>query len=209
MGGERGQSALTRRTERENTRSDRGLSPACTIKRHAQSLKRQHHARAVGIMAVTSAGAFWTKVGMHMSGHAMRLPFLTSVQGVPKSPRIAAIPSARSPISRRLYFFQRCPWSMCQGRKTSASPPLSFQRPFPALTCTQHAGSLRHLPKPTARVLLQKATEVWTRTAAQDSNGAGNKKKNSRLAPPLEPKNPKDNREFENFVFDFGSRWLD
>ena len=112
-----------------------------------------------------------------MSGHAMRLPFLTPVQGVPKSPRIAAIPSARSPISRRLYFFQRCPWSMCQGRKTSASPPLSFQRPFPALTCTQNAGSLRHLPKPTARVLLQKATEVWTRAAAQDSSGAGNKKK--------------------------------
>ena len=35
-------------------------------------------------MAVTSAGAFWTKVGMHMGGHAMRLPFLTPVQGCRK-----------------------------------------------------------------------------------------------------------------------------
>ena len=75
---------------------------------------------------------------MRIGGHAMRLPFLTPVQGVPKSPRIAAIPSARSPISRRLYFVQRCPWSICQGRKTSALPPLFFQRPFTALICTQH-----------------------------------------------------------------------
>lgn len=95
---------------------------------------------------------------------------------LPKSPRIAAIPSARSPISRRLHLFGRCPRFLCLGRTTTALPPLPLQRPFPALTCTQHAGSLRHLPKPTARVLHRKAPAVWTCTAAQDSSGAGTKK---------------------------------
>ena len=109
---------------------------------------------------------------------------------LPKSPRIAAIPSARSPISRRLHLFGRCPRFLCLGRTTSALPPLPLQRPFPALTCTQHAGSLRHLPKPTARVLHRKAPAVWTRTAVQDSSGAWKtKKKNSRLAPPLAKQN--------------------
>lgn len=127
-------------------------------------------------MAVTSAGAFWTRVGMHMSGHAMRLPFLTPVQGVPKSPRIAAIPSARSPISRRLYLFQRCPRFLCLGRKTSAFPPLFFQRPFPALICTQHAGSLRRLPLPFAHVLRHVEAAVRVRCAVQDSSATGIKK---------------------------------
>jgi hypothetical protein len=114
---------------------------------------------------------------MHKSGHALRLPFLTPVQGVPKSPCIAAIPSARSSISRRPYWFKRCPWSMCQGRNTPTFPPLYFQRPFPYLICPQHYGSLRHLPKPTAHVLHRKATAVWTRSAAQDSSGAGKTKR--------------------------------
>ena len=130
-------------------------------------------------MAVTSAGAFWTRVGMRIGGHAMRLPFLTPVQGVPKSPRIAAIPSARSPISRRTYWFMRCPWSMCQGRKTSALPPLSFQRPFPDLICTQHSGSLRRLRPALAHVMRRVPDAVRVRAVGHDPSGAGIKK-NSR-----------------------------
>jgi len=113
---------------------------------------------------------------MRIGGHAMRLPFLTPVQGVPKSSRIAAIPSARSPISRRPYWFKRCPWSMCQGRNITASPPLYFQRPFTALICTKHAVSLRRLPRPLANVLRHMDTSVRARSAEQDSSGAGIKK---------------------------------
>lgn len=152
------------------------MFPASTIELLAHASKRQHHARAVGIMAVTSVGAFWTRVGMRIGGHAMRLPFLTPVQGVPKSPRIAAIPSARSPISRRPYWFKRCPWSMCQGRNITASPPLYFQRPFTALICTKHAVSLRRLTRPLANVLRHMDTSVRARAAEQDSSGAGIKK---------------------------------
>ena len=143
---------------------------------------------------------------MRIGGHALRLPFLTPVQGVPKSPRIAAIPSARSPISRRLYFFQRCPWSICQGRKTSASPPLFFQRPFLALICTQHG-----------KVAAPPSASICPRLAPRGSGGSGPRrrarfgrsgenKKNSRLAPPLRPQNHKDNREFEN-LYQFCGRW--
>ena len=113
---------------------------------------------------------------MHKSGHALRLPFLTPVQGVPKSPRIATIPSARSPISRRPYWFKRCPWSMCQGRNITALPPLYFQRPFPALICSQHAGSLRRLPLPFAHVLRHVEAAVRVRCAVQDSSATGIKK---------------------------------
>lgn len=128
-------------------------------------------------MAVTSAGAFWTRVGMHKSGHALRLPFLTPVQGVPKSPRIAAIPSARSPISRRPYWFKRCPWSMCQGRNITALPPLYFQRPFPDLICSQHSGSLRRLHPALAHVMRRVPNAVRVRTTGHDPSGAGIKKR--------------------------------
>ena len=163
--------------KRKHPVGSRSLSPASTIELLAHTLKSQHHARAVGIVAVTSAGAFWTRVGMHKSGHALRLPFLTPVQGVPKSPRIAAIPSARSPISRRLYLFQRCPRFLCLGRKTSAFPPLFFQRPFSALICSQHAGSLRRLPLPFAHVLRHVEAAVRVRCVVQDSCTTGIKKR--------------------------------
>lgn len=98
------------------------------------------------------------------------------VQGVQKSPRIAAFPSARSPISRRLYLFKRCPRFLCLGRKTSALPPLFFQRPFHALICTQHAWSLRRLPLPFAHVLRHVEAAVRVRCAVQDSSATGIKK---------------------------------
>lgn len=99
---------------------------------------------------------------MRIGGHAMRLPFLTPVQVVPKSPCIAAIPSARSPISRRLYLFQRCPRFLCLGRKTSALPPLSFQRPFLALICTQHG-----------KVAAPPSASICPRLAPCGSGGSG------------------------------------
>lgn len=176
MGGERGHSALRKGRKETPGRIAVFLFPASTIELLAHASKRQHHARAVGIMAVTSVGAFWTRVGMRIGGHAMRLPFLTPVQGVPKSPRIAAIPSARSPISRRPYWFKRCPWSMCQGRNITASPPLYFQRPFTALICSQHAVSLRRLPLPLAHVLHLMETAVRACAAVQDSSGARKKR---------------------------------
>lgn len=46
------------------------MFPASTIKLLAHTSKRQHHARAVGIVAVTSAGAFPTMVGMSVNFQA-------------------------------------------------------------------------------------------------------------------------------------------
>lgn len=167
---------LETRTERENTRSDRGLYLRRKPLSYTLYVETPAPRKGGGNHGGNVRGCFLNK-GRNAHGrsrHAIAVSYPGS--RLPKSPRIAAIPSARYPFSHRLYCFQRCPWSFCQGRKTSASPPLFFQRPFPALTCTQHAGSLRHLPKPTARVLHRKAPAVWTRTAAQDSSGAWKKK---------------------------------
>lgn len=68
------------------------------------------------------------------------------------------------------------------------------------------AVSLRHLPKPPARVLHRKAPAVWTRTAAQDSSGAGTKKRTPVGHHPFGYKNQKDQREFENLYLVFVSK---
>ena len=117
---------------------------------------------------------------------------------LPKSPRITAIPSARSPISRRRHLFGRCPRFLCLGRTTTALPPLPLQRPFPALTCTQHAGSLRRLQEPTARVMRRKAPTVRVRAAVHDSSGAEKIKRTPVWHHPYK-QNHKEKREFGNF----------